>query len=449
VHTGEIRPESGPGSALGRDPIIPAKPTSAILDLLPVHRRRPFRPVAPTYNTPASAEPAPAAQTPSVSFSELGLSPGMLATLAEIGYAAPTPIQALTLPAALSGRDVIGEAQTGSGKTAAFAIPVLERMSPGRTDVQALVMCPTRELAAQVTAEFERLGRAAQVRTLAIVGGDPIHRQLTGLKEHPAVVVGTPGRILDHLQRRTLSLRSIRFAVLDEADRMLDMGFAPDVERILQQTPRERQTLLFSATVPGWIHRLVERHMRNPETISVSGQAELVTTVSQWCIECSWADKVEALSLLLDSPRVTCGLIFTATKRNADMLHTVLLGRGYDVTVLHGDLSQSDRDRALKRFRDSKVRFLIATDVAARGIDIDDISHVINYDVPASPEDYIHRVGRTARAGRDGVALTLITPIEILKIRDIEKHTHRPIERHTLEDLHQLAGTLNTVTTVG
>ncbi|MHB1640847.1 MAG: DEAD/DEAH box helicase [Candidatus Dormibacteria bacterium] len=395
--------------------------------------------------TPAFTEAVAPDSVPSVRFSELGLSEGMQATLELIGYNDPTPIQTMTLPVALSGRDVIGQAQTGSGKTAAFAIPILERLDRSRTDVQALVMCPTRELAAQVQAEFERLAQGSGFGVLTVVGGDPIHRQLEGLKLKPAVVVGTPGRILDHLQRRTLSLRSIRFAVLDEADRMLDMGFAPDVERILQQTPKERQTLLFSATVPGWIHRLVERHMRDPQTISVSGQAELVDTVSQWCIECSWADKVDALSLLLDSPRVTCGLIFTATKRNADMLHTVLLGTGYDVTVLHGDLSQHDRDLALKRFRDSKVRFLIATDVAARGIDIDDISHVINYDVPASPEDYIHRVGRTARAGRDGVALTLITPIEILKIRDIEKHTRRAIERHTLEDLRQLAGTVTTV----
>lgn len=395
--------------------------------------------------SPVFTEAAPPEPTPSVSFSELGLSERMLATLRQIGYTDPTPIQAATLPVALAGRDVIGQAQTGSGKTAAFAIPVLERLDAQRSEVQALVLCPTRELAAQVEAEFERLAKGSGFGVLAVVGGDPIHRQLEGLKRKPAVVVGTPGRVLDHLQRHTLSLRGIRFAVLDEADRMLDMGFAPDVERILQQTPKQRQTLLFSATVPGWIHRLVERHMRDPQTISVSGQAELVDTVSQWCIECSWADKVEALTLLLDSPRVTSGLIFTATKRNADMLHTVLLGRGYDVTVLHGDLSQHDRDLALRKFRDSKVRFLIATDVAARGIDIDDISHVINYDVPASPEDYIHRVGRTARAGREGVALTLITPIEILKIRDIEKHTRRSIERHTLADLQQLAGTVSTV----
>ncbi|MGA9775557.1 MAG: DEAD/DEAH box helicase [Candidatus Dormiibacterota bacterium] len=366
----------------------------------------------------------------------------MRSTLEGIGYRNPTPIQVLTIPKAIAGRDIIGGAQTGSGKTAAFAIPVLERLDPQLPEVQAIVLCPTRELAAQVTIEFERLATHLPIQVLAVVGGDSMTRQLDGLRRHPAVVVGTPGRVLDHLQRRSLSLARVKFAILDEADRMLDMGFAPDVERILQQTPKARQTLLFSATVPAWIHRLAERHMREPETLSVAGEMELVPTVRQWCIECSWADKVEALTMLMDSPQVTMGLIFTSTKRNADLLHASLLARGYDVTVIHGDLSQHDRDQALERFRHSKVRFLIATDVAARGLDIEDISHVINYDAPSTPEDYVHRVGRTARAGREGVALTLITPIEILKIRDIERHTHRPIERHQLDDLRLLAGSV-------
>jgi ATP-dependent RNA helicase DeaD len=365
----------------------------------------------------------------------------MLRTLDEVGYADPTAIQALVLPVAMAGRDLTGQARTGSGKTAAFALPILERIDPAVQSVQALVLCPTRELAAQVTLEFEKLAKDRPVRILAVVGGDPIRRQLDGLRDHPAVVVGTPGRVLDHLQRRTLSLMEVRFAVLDEADRMLDMGFAPDVERILLQTAKARQTMLFSATVPEWVHRLAARHMREPETVSVSGRTELVPTVRQWCIECSWSEKDEALGMLLDSPLVTLGLIFTNTKRSADQLHTALLGQGYDVTVIHGDLSQHDRDQAMARFKGSRVRFLIATDVAARGIDVYEISHVINYDIPSTPEDYVHRVGRTARAGRDGVALTLITPIEILKIRDIERHTKRPIEHHTLEDLRQLAGT--------
>src|ERR1019366_2178065 len=227
----------------------------------------------------------------------------------EVGYSDPTPIQALVLPVALSGRDLIGQARTGSGKTAAFAVPILEQLDPNSESVQALVLCPTRELAAQVTIEFEKLAKGRSGQILTVVGGDPIRRQLDGLIAHPQVVVGTPGRVLDHLQRRTLSLGAIRFVVLDEADRMLDMGFAPDVERILLQTSKERQTMLFSATVPEWVHRLAARH-----------------------------------------------------------LHPALLGRGYDVTVIHGDLSQRERDQALERFRGSRVRFLIATDVAARGL---------------------------------------------------------------------------------
>ncbi len=378
--------------------------------------------------------------TPSISFSELGLSEDLVRTLDEVGYHESTPIQAMALPVALEGRDIIGQAITGSGKTAAFALPILERLEPEGGAVQALILCPTRELANQVSQEVTKLARHRQVKILTVVGGDPIKRQLDGLREHPSVVVGTPGRILDHLQRHTLSLQGIRFVVLDEADRMLDMGFAPDVERILVQTPERRQTMLLSATVPGWVHRLAARHMKDPETVSVTGRTELVPTIRQWCIECSWAEKDEALCVLLDSSRVTLGLIFTNTKRNADQLRTTLLARGYDVTAIHGDLSQHERDEAMARFRGSRVRFLIATDVAARGIDIGEISHVINYDVPATPEDYVHRVGRTARAGRDGVALTLITPIEILKIRDIERHTKRLIEHHTLEDLRQLAG---------
>ena len=358
----------------------------------------------------------------------------------EMGFERATPIQARAIPVALAGRDLVGQAQTGSGKTAAFGLPILERIESPGPGTQALILCPTRELAVQVSEEIGRLAVHRPVGWLCVFGGDSMRRQLTGLREQPQIIVATPGRLLDHLQRGSLSLGQVRFAVLDEADRMLDMGFAPDVERILRQTPPARQTMLFSATMPEWVRRLASRYMRDPETVSVTGHTELVPTVRQWYIECSWADKVEALTRLLDSPRVKVGLIFTETKRNADLLHSVLLTRGYDVTVLHGDLSQHDRDASLERFRNSTVRFLIATNVAARGLDIEDISHVINYDVPSTPEEYVHRVGRTARAGRDGVALTLITPIEILKLRDIEHHTNTRIERHTSQELEELVG---------
>ncbi|HVA21037.1 MAG TPA: DEAD/DEAH box helicase [Candidatus Micrarchaeia archaeon] len=357
-----------------------------------------------------------------------------------MGFERATPIQARAIPVALGGRDLVGQAQTGSGKTAAFGLPILERIELPGPPTQALVLCPTRELTVQVSEEIGRLASHRRVGWLSIFGGDSMRRQLTGLRQSPQIIVATPGRLLDHLQRGSLSLAQVRFAVLDEADRMLDMGFAPDVERILRQTPPARQTMLFSATMPEWVRRLASRYMRDPETVSVTGHTELVPTVRQWYIECSWADKVEALTRLLDSPIVKVGLIFTETKRNADLLHSVLLTRGYDVTVLHGDLSQHDRDESLERFRHSRVRFLIATNVAARGLDIEDISHVINYDVPATPEEYVHRVGRTARAGRDGVALTLITPIEILKLRDIERHTNTRIERHTAKELEELVG---------
>ena len=385
-----------------------------------------------------------------MTFDSFGLAEALTRAVRESGYLTPTPIQIQAIPMVLSGHDLLAAAQTGTGKTAAFTLPLLHRLlaapaprdARGRPLPRVLVLAPTRELAAQVAESVRTYGAHTSLRALPVFGGVGMQPQIDALARGVDIVVATPGRLLDHLGRRSLDLSAIEVLVLDEADRMLDMGFAPDVERILQQTPKQRQTLLFSATVPAWIHRLAERHMREPETLSVAGEMELVPTVRQWCIECSWAEKEEALTMLLDSPQVRTGLIFTATKRNADHLHAALLARGYDVTVIHGDLSQHDRDLALERFRNSKVRFLIATDVAARGLDIEDISHVINYDAPSSPEDYVHRVGRTARAGREGVALTLITPIEILKIRDIERHTHRAIERHQLSDLRLLAGSV-------
>ncbi len=402
--------------------------------------RRPFRPQPRTLLPLSSAahtagtEPAP----PPPPFEALGLSEDLLGAVRDMGFERSTPIQARAIPIALQGRDVVGQAQTGSGKTAAFGLPILERLDPAGPAVQALILCPTRELAVQVSEELTRLAAHRQAGVLAIFGGDPMSRQLTGLRQHPPIIVATPGRLLDHVQRGSLTLSAVRFAVLDEADRMLDMGFAPDVERILRQTPSARQTMLFSATMPEWVRRLASRYMRDPVTVSISGGTELVPQVRQWYIEASWADKVDALTKILDSPEVRIGLIFTETKRNADLLHVALLARGVDVTVLHGDLSQKERDEALTRFRESRVRFLIATNVAARGLDIEDITHVINYDVPSTPEEYVHRVGRTARAGREGMALTLITPIEILKVRDIEKHTRTAIERHTMDELDQL-----------
>jgi ATP-dependent RNA helicase DeaD len=356
----------------------------------------------------------------------------MLRTVAELGFLQTTPIQTGAIPAALLGSDVIGQAHTGSGKTAAFGIPMVERLDPDSDTLQALVLCPTRELAVQVHDDLARLS-AGRLRTLAIYGGDSMSRQMEVLRRHPHIVVATPGRLRDHLQRHSLSLSGIRIAVLDEADRMLDMGFAPDVEAILRECPKQRQTLLFSATMPDWVRRIASRHMHEPVTVEVSTRPEIPGEVRQLYVQTSWADKVDTLCRILDQPDVTMALIFVETKRTADLLQVQIERRGYTVGVLHGDLTQKERDEAMRRFVTTHVRSLIATNVAARGLDIDDISHVINYDVPGTPDDYLHRVGRTGRAGRSGVAITLITPAEILKLRDVERHARTHIEPATLD----------------
>jgi len=369
-----------------------------------------------------------------VGFDQLGLSPAMRTSVADMGFVTATPIQAGAIPAALQGRDVVGQAQTGSGKTAAFSIPIIERLEARGGPVQALVLCPTRELAVQVHAEFTRLAARHELRAVAVYGGDSVARQTQELRKGAHVVVATPGRLRDHMQRGSLRLDNVRIAVLDEADRMLDMGFAPDVERILRQCPDDRQTLLFSATMPDWVRRLASRHMRDAVDIDINTRPEIPAGVRQLYLQTTWADKTDALARILDQPDVTMALIFVETKRTADVLEAQLTRRGYHVGLLHGDLTQRDRDRAMRQFRDSHTRYLIATNVAARGLDVDDISHVINYDVPVTPDEYVHRVGRTARAGRSGVAVTLITPSEILKLRDVERHARTTILPATLAD---------------
>ena len=358
----------------------------------------------------------------------------MLNTVAELGFTEATPIQAGTIPLALAGRDVIGQAQTGSGKTAAFGIPILEKLDPRQGAVQALILCPTRELAVQVHEEITRLAARTDLTSIAIYGGESITKQLNDLRNGPHIVVATPGRLADHMQRRSLNLNQVRIAVLDEADRMLDMGFAPDVEKILKACPKERLTLLLSATMPDWVKRLAMRYMNDPQTVSINERVEIPSGVKQFYLQTSWSGKNDAVARILDQPDVQMALIFVETKRNADVLEVQLRRRGYSVGSLHGDLSQRERDRALEKFRASHTKYLIATNVAARGLDIDDISHVINYDVPQTPDEYVHRVGRTARAGRTGVAITLITPSEILRLRDVERHASTTIEAATLSD---------------
>jgi len=374
-----------------------------------------------------------------VSFDSLNLSASMLQSVAEMGFVTTTPIQAAAIPPALAGRDVIGQAQTGSGKTAAFAIPIIERLDPRDGPAQALILCPTRELAVQVNEEFTRLSSRHGLRSTVVYGGDSMGRQLQDLRGGAHVIVATPGRLLDHLRRNSLTLSKIRVVVLDEADRMLDMGFAPDVEALLRQCPKARQTLLFSATLAPWVRRIALRHMRDPQTVDFAVNPEIPAGVRQLYLQTTWSDKTDAVARILDQPDVTLALIFVETKRTADVLEVQLRRRGYEVGILHGDLGQKERDKAMQQFRANHVRYLIATNIAARGLDIDDISHVINYDVPVSPDEYLHRVGRTARAGKIGVAVTLITPSEILKLRDVELHARTRIEAATLEDFPLVA----------
>jgi superfamily II DNA/RNA helicase len=367
------------------------------------------------------------------SFRELGVSAPVVDALAARSILEPFRIQELVLPDALAGLDVLAKSPTGSGKTLAFGLPIVERIAANGDRPAALVLVPTRELAAQVTAELESLARPKKLSVAVAYGGVPLRAQAQRAKS-AHILVATPGRLEDLAERRLVDLTQVRTFVLDEADRMLDMGFAPDVERILRQCPPQRQTLLFSATMPEWVRRLALRHMHDPETVEISTRPEIPSEVRQLYVRTTWADKTDALAQILDQPDVVMALIFVETKRTADVLQAQLGGRGYQVGLLHGDLTQRDRDRAMQQFRASHIKYLIATNVAARGLDIDDISHVINYDVPLTPDEYLHRVGRTGRAGRAGVAVTLITPSEILKLRDVEKHARTHIEPATLDE---------------
>ncbi|MCS6801791.1 MAG: DEAD/DEAH box helicase [Chloroflexota bacterium] len=360
-------------------------------------------------------------------FAELGLSPPILRAIAELGFEAPTPIQAQTIPLLLAGRDVLGQAQTGTGKTAAFAIPILERIDPAVRAVQALILVPTRELAVQVAEHIHRLGRYRGIDVLPIYGGRSYARQISGLRHGAHVVVGTPGRVLDHLRRETLDLSAATVVVLDEADEMLSLGFIEDVESILDQVPPPRQIALFSATLPPRIVALAERSLREPAHIRIAPEKLTLPQTDQWYVEVAAAAKLDALTRILDVQTPSSAMIFCRTKREVDDLGESLAGRGYAADVLHGDLSQQMRERVLRRFREGMTELLVATDVAARGLDIAGVSHVINYDIPEDPEAYVHRIGRTGRAGHYGVAITFVTPREIRLLRFIERAIGRKI----------------------
>ena len=367
-------------------------------------------------------------ETPTVTFADLGLSGQLLESIGAVGYEVPTPIQERVVPVLLDGGDVIAQAQTGSGKTAAFGFPIIERIDPEQRGVQALILCPTRELAIQVSEALHKYGRHKHVDTLPIYGGQPYERQFRGLQRGVQIVVGTPGRVMDHMRRGTLKLDGLSFFVLDEADEMLDMGFIEDIEWILQQVPAERQTALFSATMPPRISDLARRYMREPQQISIRGKQMTVPETHQTYYEAPRARKTDALTRILDAETPASTMIFCRTKNGVDELGEALMARGYAVETLHGDLSQAQRDRVMRRFRSGQADILIATDVAARGLDIPAVSHVINYDIPESAEAYVHRIGRTGRAGRGGEAVTLVTPRETRWMRSIERIINAKIE---------------------
>ena len=369
-------------------------------------------------------------------FDDLSLSAGVRQAIDEMGFEEPTQVQAQVIPLMLAGQDVIAQARTGTGKTAAFGIPIVERVSADQPQTQALVLAPTRELAVQVAGEIGRIAHFRPIRVVPVYGGQPMERQLRALRQGAQVVIGTPGRILDHLRRGTLDLRDVRLLVLDEADEMLDLGFLDDVEAILRETPRDRQTALFSATMPMAILRLTDRYMLDPERIQLARPRGLTVpqTKQRYYLVPSERQKFEALCQVLDLTEPQAAIIFCATKRAVDDLAVALKGRGYDAEPIHGDLTQAQRDKVMRAFREHRTELLIATDVAARGLDIEGLSHVINYDMPQDTERYVHRIGRTGRIGGAGEAITLVTAWEVAEIEEIAAQTESRIEGAVLPE---------------
>ena len=356
-------------------------------------------------------------------FTQLNLHPQLVQTVTDLGYTAPTPIQSAVIPTMLTGQDIIGQAQTGTGKTAAFSLPIIQTLELDKKHVQCLVMAPTRELAIQVADAMAAYGRHGGVRVLSVYGGSSYTRQITRLKKGVDIVVGTPGRLLDLIKRRVLDLGRVSTVVLDEADEMLSMGFIEDIETILSNTPDARQTALFSATLPKAIRHLSSKYMKNPKSFAIGCKQLTLASVAQRYYVINESDKVAALSRLFEGDEITRALVFVRTRVGTGELVNELSLRGYSAEALNGDLNQDAREKVLTRFRNHQVKVLVATDVAARGLDIDDISHVINYDLPQDPEVYVHRIGRTGRAGKTGVAVTLVTPNEKWRIKRIESYT--------------------------
>ncbi|MBX3425756.1 MAG: DEAD/DEAH box helicase [Pirellulales bacterium] len=365
----------------------------------------------------------------------------MLAALKSVAYETPSPVQAGIIPVALTGRDVLGQARTGTGKTAAFAIPILEKLNePVRGhQPRALVLAPTRELAVQVRDEIQRLAHGRKLRAVAVYGGKPLRAQIDRLQKGADIVIGTPGRVLDHLARGTLVLDQLEFVVLDEADRMLDIGFRPDIEKILRRCPAKRQTLLLSATVAPPVERLARRYMIDPEVLDFSPKGKTVDTIEQRYFSVDDSRKFDLLMALLEREQPAQAIIFARTKRGVDKLHRKISHKIPEVTCIHGDMAQNIRDRVMKQFRAGEAKLLVATDVVGRGIDVSGISHIINFDMPQSSDDYVHRVGRTGRMGREGIAFTFVTPEQGIELTRIEMLIDKLLMRDEIDGFQVVA----------
>lgn len=365
-------------------------------------------------------------------FKDFDLSTEVKRAISDMGFEEATPIQSQAIPQILTGIDFIGQAQTGTGKTCAFGIPAIESVDATTESVQVLVLCPTRELCIQTSEELKQVSKYKEgIKILPIYGGQPIDRQIMALKKRPKIVIGTPGRVMDHLRRKTLKLDELKMIVLDEADEMLNMGFREDIDIILEKTPSEKQTVLFSATMPKEILDLTSKYQKNPMHIKIAHKELTTPSIEQFYLEVSQNSKLEVLSRLMDTGNIKLAVVFCNTKKRVDEVSSALQSRGYATDALHGDMKQEQRDKVMSQFRKGSLDILVATDVAARGIDVDNIEVVFNYDIPSDEEYYVHRIGRTGRAGRSGIAYTFVTGREIYKLKDIQKYTKSNIKPMT------------------
>ena len=374
-----------------------------------------------------------------ITFKDLALSPEILKAIEEIGYVKPSPIQAEAIPVVLSGKDIIGQAQTGTGKTAAFMLPILEKIDPKNRNVQALVLCPTRELAVQVHEESKKFARNMRdVHILSIYGGQSYDPQIRALKKGVQIVVGTPGRVMDHMRRGTLKLENLKMLVLDEADEMLNMGFKDDIEEILEKTPDSRQTVMFSATMAREIMNIAKTYQKSPEIVKVVSEELSNKKIDQYFVEVRRQDRVHAMIRCIDMMGLTSSIVFTNTKREVDELVSKLQEEGYVTEGLHGDLKQAQRDRVMNSFRRKNVNILVATDIAARGIDVSNVEAVFNYDIPLNEENYVHRIGRTGRAGMTGLSITFVFGKDMFRIRRIEEYTKTKMSKMPIPTVDQI-----------